>query len=175
MNSQERIAVARYASAYDALSSSVQEAEKNAVQLSRASQILSGVSGLLQSPRLSNAHKKLVLNETFKDTPQVAHFIEVLIDAKRLKLLDAICARVHTLLDDRKGISRAIVTSAKELSAAQQKATRQALSKRYGKTIEAVFHTDASLLGGLKLECNGELLDGTLKTRLAKLQEELKG
>lgn len=175
MNAQDRIAAARYAAAYDALSTTTEQAEKNARQLSRAAQILNGVSVQLQNPRLSAAHKKLVLNESLKELPQAARFVSVLVDAKRLGLLDVICAQVETLLDDRKGISRAIVTSARELSSAQQTAARQALSKRYGKIVEAVFHTDEAILGGLKMECNGELLDGSLKTRLAKLQEELKG
>ena len=175
MNSQERIAAARYGAAYDGLSTTTEQAEENARQLRTATQILAGVFAQLQSPRLSNAHKKLILGEALKETPQAARLINVLIDAKRLNLLNEICARVQTLLDDRKGISRAIVTSARELSMAQQKAAQKALSTRYGKTVEAVFHTNASLLGGLKLECNGELLDGSIQARLAKLQEELKG
>lgn len=175
MNAQERICAVRYAAAYDAVSTTTEQAQDNARQLRAAAQILNGVRAQLQDPRLSAAHKKLVLGEALKELPQAAAFINVLIDAKRLNLLDAICTQVETLLDDRKGISRAIVTSARELSAAQQKAAQKALSARYGKTVEAVFHTDASLLGGLKLECNGELLDGSIKTRLAKLQEELKG
>lgn len=175
MNAQERICAMRYAAAYDAISTTTAQAEKNARQLQDAAQILSGVRAQLQAPRLSAAHKKLVLGEALKELPQATQFLNVLIDAKRLNLLDAICTQVEMLLDDRKGISRAIVTSARELSAAQQKAAQNALSKRYGKTVEAVFHTDASILGGLKLACNGELLDGSIQTRLAKLQEELKG
>lgn len=175
MNAQERICAMRYAAAYDAISTTTAQAEKNARQLQDAAQILSGVRAQLQDPRLSAAHKKLVLGEALKELPQATQFLNVLIDAKRLNLLDAICTQVEMLLDDRKGISRAIVTSARELSAAQQKAAQNALSKRYGKTVEAVFRTDASILGGLKLACNGELLDGSIQTRLAKLQEELKG
>ena len=175
MNAQERICAVRYAAAYDAVSTSTAQAEENARQLRAATQILNGVRAQLQDPRLSRAHKKLVLGEALKNLPQAVQFINVLIDAKRLNLLEAICTQVEMLLDDRKGISRAIVTSARELSAAQQKAAQKALSARYGKTVEAVFHTDASLLGGLKLECDGELLDGSIQTRLAKLQEELKG
>ena len=175
MNAQERICAVRYAAAYDGVSTSTAQAEDNARQLREAAQILRGVRAQLQDPRLSAAHKKLVLGEVLKEYPQAVSFINVLIDAKRLNLLEAICTQVEMLLDDRKGISRAIVTSARELNLAQQKAAQKALSARYGKTVEAVFHTDASLLGGLKLECNGELLDGSIKTRLAKLQEELKG
>ncbi len=175
MNSQQRIAASRYAAAYDSLSTSLEQAQQNAAQLDRAVQILSGVEALLQSPRISSAQKKLVLQETLKDFPVASAFIAVLINAKRYNLLHEICKRVHTLLDDREGISRAIVTSARVLSQAQQAAAINALSVRYGKTVKAQFKTDPSLLGGLKLECQGELIDGSVQSRLAKLQEDLKG
>ena len=175
MNSQQRIAACRYAAAYDGLSTSLEQAQQNAAQLDRAAQILSGVDVLMQNPRISSVHKKLVLQEALKDFPVASAFIAVLINAKRYNLLHEICKRVHTLLDDRQGISRAIVTSARVLSQAQQAAALNALSARYGKTVKAQFKTDPSLLGGLKLECQGELIDGSVQTRLAKLQEDLKG
>ncbi len=175
MNSQQRIAACRYAAAYDGLSTSLEQAQQNAAQLDRAAQILSGVDAQMQNPRISSVHKKLVLQEALKDFPVASAFIAVLINAKRYNLLHEICKRVHTLLDDRQGISRAIVTSARVLSQAQQAAALNALSARYGKTVKAQFKTDPSLLGGLKLECQGELIDGSVQTRLAKLQEDLKG
>lgn len=175
MNSQQRIAACRYAAAYDGLSTSLEQAQQNAAQLDKAAQILSGVDAQMQNPRISSVHKKLVLQEALKDFPVASAFIAVLINAKRYNLLHEICKRVHTLLDDRQGISRAIVTSARVLSQAQQAAALNALSARYGKTVKAQFKTDPSLLGGLKLECQGELIDGSVQTRLAKLQEDLKG
>ena len=175
MNSQQRIAACRYAAAYDGLSTSLEQAQQNAAQLDRAAQILAGVDAQMQNPRISSVHKKLVLQEALKDFPVASAFIAVLINAKRYNLLHEICKRVHTLLDDRQGISRAIVTSARVLSQAQQAAALNALSARYGKTVKAQFKTDPSLLGGLKLECQGELIDGSVQTRLAKLQEDLKG
>ena len=175
MNSQQRIAACRYAAAYDGLSTSLEQAQQNAAQLDRAAQILSGVDAQMQNPRISSVYKKLVLQEALKDFPVASAFIAVLINAKRYNLLHEICKRVHTLLDDRQGISRAIVPSARVLSQAQQAAAVNALSARYGKTVKAQFKTDPSLLGGLKLECQGELIDGSVQTRLAKLQEDLKG
>ena len=173
MNSQKRIAAARYGTAYDSLSTTTQEAEQSARQLRSATQILHSVGVQLQSPRLCAAQKKLILGEALKDFPRAAQLINVLIDAKRLDLLNEICTQVDRLVDDRKGISRAVITSARELSAAQQKAAQKALAARYGKTVEAVFKTQPDLLGGLTLECNGELLDGSLKMRLEKLRQEL--
>ena len=173
MNSQNRIAAARYAAAYDALSQNIEQAEKNAQELTTATQIVDQVGSALQNPRLSSVQKKLILNEALKQLPQAAAFISVLIDAKRLNLLGAICERVQTLLDDRKGISRAIVTTARILNAVQKQTAKESLSIRYGKTIEASFELDPSLLGGLTAQCNGELLDGSLKTRLEKLREQI--
>ncbi len=173
MNSSQRIAAQRYALAYDAISTSVQQAEANARQLRTAQQILNGVSAPMQNPRVCIAQKKLVLNEALKSMPQASAFIGVLLDAKRYSLLPEICTRVEQLLDDRKGISRAVVTSAQVLSAAQEQAACQALSARYGKSVAAVFKTRPDLLGGLKIECEGELIDGSLKHRLEKLQQEI--
>lgn len=173
MNSQQRIAAMRYAAAYDALSTSTRQAQQNAAQLDSAVQILAGVDEQMQSPRISSAQKKQVLEEALKELPTACAFVGVLITAKRYNLLPEICKNVHTLLDDRQGIARAVVTSARVLSQAQQVAACKALSLRHGKTIEAVFKTDPSLLGGLQLECNGELIDGSVKMRLQKLQKEL--
>lgn len=173
MNSSLRIAAQRYALAYDELSTSTAQAEDRARQLRTAVRILDGVSAQMQNPRISLVQKKLVLNETLKSLPQACAFINVLMDAKRYVLLPEICNRVEQLLDDRKGISRAVITSARVLTAAQEQATKQALSARYGKTIEAVFNTKPDLLGGLLLQCNGELIDGSLKNRLEKLQQEI--
>ncbi len=173
MNSSQRIAAARYAATYDGLSTSVQQAEQNARQLETAARILSGVRAQMQSPRVPLMHKKLIIQETLKEYPQAVRFICVLLDAKRYVLLDEICAQVQTLLDDRKGISRAVITSAQILSQTQQTAAQKALSARYGKTIEAIFKQDKSLLGGLTVVCSGELIDGSIKHQLEKLQQEI--
>ena len=173
MNAQNRIAAARYAAAYDGLSQTVAQAEKNAQELACAAQVISEVGESLQSPRLQIAQKKLVLNQALADLPQARAFILTLVEAKRLDLLGAITERVQTLLDDRKGISRAIVTTARILNAVQKQSAKEALSIRYGKTIEATFELDPALLGGLTARCNGELLDGSLKHCLEKLHKEI--
>ena len=152
---------------------SIKQAQQNADQLKTVMQILSGARNLMQNPRVSTAHKELIIQETLKDYPQASSFVCVLLGAHRLGLLEEIYAQVQTLLDDRKGVSRAVVTSAQVLNQAQQKAAQKALSARYGKTIEAVFKTDKSLIGGLKFMCNGELIDGTIKRQLERLEQEI--
>ncbi len=173
MNSSDRIAVQRYAAAYNALSATNEQAVRRAEDLRAAAQALDAVRNYMTSPRIQTQAKKQAVRAALKDAPETAAFVELLIDAKRYALLDAVSHRVGELLDDRLGILRAQVVSARALSPEQQQETEAALSARYGGTVKASFSTDPALLGGLQIRCRGELIDGSLQGRLAKLQEEL--
>ncbi len=173
MNSSDRIAVQRYAAAYNGLSKTKEQASVRAEDLRAAAKALGAVGEYMNSPRITAERKKQTVRAALSRAPETASFIELLIDAKRYALLDAVTLRVDELLDERLGIIRAEVISAQVLSAAQQKETEEALSLRYGGQVRASFHTNPSLLGGLEIRCRGELIDGSLQGRLAKLQEEL--
>ena len=173
MNSSERIAVERYAKAYDSLSSSAQEARARAGELTRAAAVLKAAAAFMASPQVPAAQKQALVAEALPDAPQAARLAAVLLRARRYHLLTAVAARAEELADEREGIKRAVVWSARELSAKQQAETKQALSARYGGQAEAVFKTDPALLGGLKIFCEGELIDGSLQGKLVKLEREI--
>ena len=122
---------------------------------------------------LSTEEKKQTVKAALAALPEAASFVEVLLDAKRYALLDAVVRRVEELLDERLGILRAEVVSARALNETQQRQTEEALSARYGGEVKAIFKTNPALLGGLQIWCRGELIDGSLQGRLAKLQAEL--
>ncbi len=173
MNSTNRIAAQRYAAAYDALSKTNEEASRRSVLLHEVQMALDSQQEAMNSPRITLQTKKEVVRTALSGSPETANFIELLLEAKRYYLLPEITRRVATLLDDRLGIVRAQVYAAKELTAAQKRHTEQVLAKRYGGEIKADFITDPSLLGGLKIICRGEQIDGSLQRRFAKLEEEL--
>lgn len=173
MNPTDRLAAQRYALAYDALSTSIAEAKLAADNLRSAVVALQKVQTYMADPRIMLAAKKEWVRAALSAAPQTASFVELLLEAKRYKLLADISARVDSLLDERQGVLRAEVISARALTGAQQEKTEQTLSSRYGKTVKAVFRVDAKLGGGLLIYCNGERLDGSLSGRLKKLQEEL--
>lgn len=66
----------------------------------------------------------------------------------------------------------ATVTAASELDKKQLERLEKALAKAYGQSIRVNVEVDASLLGGLKVQVAGQIIDGSLSTRLhqAKLQ-----
>ena len=173
MNSSQRLAARRYAAAYDALSHTNEEAKNRAEALSLAAQGLSGVQALLTDPCIALVQKKQALREAFTASLQVCEFLEVLLEAKRYALLPEIVQQVKELLDKRLGVVRARVVSAQALSAQEQAHVIRALETRYNKQVKAVFQTDSTLLGGLKIWCNGELIDGSMHGQIVRLQEEL--
>lgn len=173
MNSSDRIAVQRYAAAYNALSATNEDAARRAESLLVAAGALAGVQTYMSSPRISTEEKKQTVKAALAALPEAASFVEVLLDAKRYALLDAVVRRVEELLDERLGILRAEVVSARTLNETQQRQTEEALSARYGGEVKAIFKTNPALLGGLQIWCRGELIDGSLQGRLAKLQAEL--
>lgn len=173
MNHSARIAVVRYAAAYDQLSQTAAQAAVSAEQLAQAAQALAPAQAVLTNPCVAVSAKKELVQQALAAQPQVANFLCVLLDAKRYALLPEIVQQVQALLDKRNGILRARVCSAQVLSQSQQQQAQEALSLRYGTPVKAAFDTDPTLLGGLKIWCNGELIDGSLQGQLGRLQEEL--
>lgn len=173
MNSSSRIAAKRYAAAYDLLSQTTDDAVRRAADLAVAAEALAKVHTWLSAPEISLARKKETVHIALKQIPQTASFVEVLLEAKRYNLLPQIVQDVQALADKRQHILRAEVYSARALSAAEKKETETVLSTRYKATVKAVFHTDKNLLGGLKIWCNGELIDGSLQGQFDRLQKEL--
>ena len=173
MNSSERIAAKRYAIAYDALSTNAKDAQRRSNDLHIALQALAPMQGYMTSPCISLAEKKKLILSSLSAMPDTATFLALLVDAKRYSLLSAIEQEVQVLTDKRRGIVRAEVISAQELSVQQKKATQEAISSRYHAQAEVNFSTDKTLLGGLKIVCQGEQIDGSLQGQLQRLFKDI--
>lgn len=173
MKSSDRILAQRYAAAYDQLSATAQEAQQRYGYLESAAEALALAGSYMQDPKVSIAKKQELVKEALKGQPETANFIALLLESKRYGLLDEVVASARELLDARMGITRATVASARELDDALKTEVRAAVEARFGGKAEIVYETDPSLIGGLKIWCRGELVDGSLKGRFIKLQEEL--
>lgn len=71
-------------------------------------------------------------------------------------------------------ICTAVVTSAQPLSGDELTRLRNGLEKKLGRKITLVCRTDASLLGGLVVNVDGKVMDGSLKHRLHEIKEVMK-
>lgn len=90
--------------------------------------------------------------------------------------LDRLPAIVHAFEGYSQGDGRVLsseVTSAVELSAAQQARIIEDLRARYGERVEVRFLTDPSLIGGLIIRVGDQVLDNSLRARLSALQRNM--
>ena len=61
-----------------------------------------------------------------------------------------------------------------KLAAAQKEALRAALAERTGKKIELEEQVDPSLLGGMVVKVGSTVYDGSVRTQIQKIRENLK-
>lgn len=73
----------------------------------------------------------------------------------------------------RRGEVVAQVSAAAELSDAQRTRVSEVLSRIYGHPVAVQLQVDSDLLGGLQISVGDEVIDGTLKSRLAAAEAQL--
>jgi F-type H+-transporting ATPase subunit delta len=78
------------------------------------------------------------------------------------------------MLDEQVGRVRATVTSAVPLDDAQLQRLRDTLSSATRKSIVLESKTDPSLVGGVVAQVGARQYDGSIRTQLERLREELK-
>ena len=132
-----------------------------------------GALDLLASPSIPKDERCAVLEKAFGDVQpeHVLSFVGVLVQHGRIRELDD-CVEAYTALhDEHSRLSTAYVTSAVELTEAEKAALTEKLGKKLGRTIHLECSVDASLLGGLVVNVDGKVIDGSLKHKLQEIKE----
>lgn len=101
-------------------------------------------------------------------------FVLLLFDKGRIKFLRDVSNYYNILADELKGIIRADLISATELSSESFEQIRNSLSKLTGKQVLLDTKLDASLIGGVITKIGDLVLDGSIKTQLQNMRESLK-
>lgn len=129
-----------------------------------------------RNPSIAHASKEKVLEGLIAKTrpsPTTSNFLRVLLRNSRLTELGHINQRFETLLEERSGAAIAEVTSARELSADQRNELKANLEKLTGKQIKLNFAIDPAIIGGVVTRLGSTIYDGSVKTQLENLKEEL--
>ncbi len=101
------------------------------------------------------------------------NFLCVLVDNHRTALLAELPAAFRAELDQRLGIAKAEVTSSYALSRSEQEELRRALERLTGKQVRAEYRQDEALIGGLVVRIGSTILDGSVRSQLARLRTQL--
>ncbi|MEJ2657768.1 MAG: ATP synthase F1 subunit delta [Desulfobacterales bacterium] len=104
----------------------------------------------------------------------VSSFLLLLFDKGRFEFLSDINDFYQKLADELKGVLRASLVSASELSSETVEKIRTTLSKRTGKDIILQVEQDPGLIGGIVSRIGDLVLDGSIKSQLLNMRESLK-
>jgi F-type H+-transporting ATPase subunit delta len=148
-------------------------------ELDRAAETLRASPELrnaLENPVFSLEKRKLIMDELARRlalSKTVRNFIMLLLDKGRIAALPDI-ARVHrTLIDEHAGRMRATITSARPLDPMLETRLKTALEKSSGKVVLFDKREDPAILGGLVTQLGDTVYDGSVRTQLQQLREEL--
>jgi F-type H+-transporting ATPase subunit delta len=134
---------------------------------------ISAVKNALSDPRVGAAVINELLSPPGDADATYQQFLTVLADNHRLALLPEIAALFDELKADAERVVKASVTSAKALDAAELTQLRNALKKRFDREVEITAHVDESLIGGVVINTGDVVIDGSIKTKLARLHASL--
>lgn len=132
-----------------------------------------GALDLLASPSIPKDERCAVLEKAFGDVQpeHVMSFVGVLVQHGHIRELND-CVEAYTALhDEHARLSTAYVTSAVELTEGEKAKLIEKLSQKLGRTIHLECAVDPSLLGGLVVNVDGKVIDGSLRSKLQEIKE----
>ncbi len=103
----------------------------------------------------------------------VTNFLRVLNDKRRLDSVIPMADEYQAMADEASGRLRAEVISAEAMSADEESRVRKTLGQVTGKEVIMEVSTDPDIIGGLVTRIGGKLYDGSIRTQLKKIQEDL--
>ena len=170
----------RYAKALLIIGKEDDKAETYKEELDRFSDLITSEKELEQAitnPLYDARGRKKVLQvviDKVNISKLMASFLLLLFDKGRFGFLSDINEFYKKLADELKGVVRASLVSATELSSETVEKIRTTLSKKTGKDIILEVEQDPSLIGGIVSRIGDLVLDGSIKTQLLNMRESLK-
>jgi F-type H+-transporting ATPase subunit delta len=130
------------------------------------------------NPAITHADKEKVLESLLaktKPSKTTANFLRVLLKNSRLTELAHINEKFASVLDERSGVVTAEVTSARPLSEAEKTEFQANLAKLTGKKVNLNFNINENIIGGVVTRVGSTVYDGSVKTQLENLKQQLIG
>jgi F-type H+-transporting ATPase subunit delta len=131
---------------------------------------------LLGNPAIRRGDRRKVVDallERVGAQPQTKNLVYLLLDGERLGSLPAIARELDAMIEAKAGRVSAEVVSAKPLDSTQIQQITAALEKLSGKRVDVRRREDPALLGGVVAKVGDVVYDGSLRTQLSNLRDEL--
>jgi len=130
----------------------------------------------LINPAIRRADRRRVIDQLLDRIAATQHtrnLVYLLLDGERLSSVEAISREVDAMIEAKAGRMSAEVTSARPLDASQLSQIINALETLSGKKVAVTRREDPELLGGVVAKLGDTIYDGSLRTQLRTLRDEL--
>jgi F-type H+-transporting ATPase subunit delta len=170
----------RYAKALFAIAKDKGVLEPTAEELVKLGRVAANpqLEPVLRSPLLSHSRRSSLAETLISDlkvSELVARFVRLLADRQRLADLPGIGDFYLRLLDDEKGRVRLALRTAVALADGDRQQLIEAFSRLTGKEVIPTVTVDPELLGGVIAEVGGKVYDGSVRSQLERLANQLAG
>lgn len=133
---------------------------------------------LLASPCIPLIEKKQVVDAVFDGgdavEKNISSFLKLLCETGHIRELFDMIDETLNLLRLSLGISTAKVISAVELTRNEKDKLSENLEKKLGHRVELDCMVDKSLIGGIIVEADGKVIDGSIRYKLQNIKEIIK-
>ena len=128
---------------------------------------------MLQSPVINSTVKKATLLNVFPELNTLSvKLIDILVENKRINILEAVAQKINELFDESQGIQMANVTTAIPLTDDLKAKVLAKVKELTGNEAEIKNSVDESILGGFILRVGDIQYNASIANKLDKLKRE---
>ena len=130
---------------------------------------------LLSSPNLTKAERCQILDQSFRSKvhPYLLNFLKILTEKSYIRYFSDCCDAYTARYNQDNGILIVTAVTAVALTQVQKDKLTQKLSRITGKEIALRNRIDPRVLGGIRLDYDGQRLDDTVSHRLDAIRDLL--
>ena len=101
------------------------------------------------------------------------NLLQLALENDRLAALPEVATQFQALVNERSGVSDAVVYSAYPIEPAQLADVKAMLEKRFARKLNATVVVQPELIGGIRVVVGDEVLDTSVKARLEQMKAAL--
>ena len=128
---------------------------------------------LLASPAIPKEERLKALSASFggKIPEILLAILRMMVSRGHVSAMDGMARDYEELARGYRGESVAVVTSAVPLREAEMVTLRAKLEKKLGRKIILRCRTNPALIGGVRVEVDGRVIDGSIRNKLDEIKE----
>jgi F-type H+-transporting ATPase subunit delta len=135
------------------------------------------VAGILASGRVPREERRRLLEAALAGqvSPLAMNLVRLLNERGKIQIARDVQRVYQEMLDERRGLAHATVTTAVALADDERREIASRLSALTGKQVDVTPVVDESIIGGVVARIGDQLIDGSTRTRLLALKRRLEG